>query len=454
MTLRTAAWHSDEVFQLAFPDEWEVVVAGPQPTRPLTIEEMMASLRAPVGQPPVRELCRGKSHPVVVVDDLSRPTPVGQVLDLLLEEFRAAGISPSNVTTVVATGTHPAPPAEYVAKKVGTEATAHCRVVVHDHRTNCKLIGKTSFSTPIYVDQAVLAGDLVVGIGGIYPNNTAGFGGGSKLALGVLGTRSISDLHYKYQPAGWANSAASDFRKDLDEIARAIGLENIISLQVNCDRAPVRMVCGDFHRYFEDEVRYAVEHFSAPAPGCADVVICNAYPNDATLLVARMKSANAFRYSAPNATRVLLASCYLGAGDHGLFPIVPPGQLERFRRTMSALGPRAGLARVARRFWKRVRRNPSSTSSGSSRPPVLLFRPGSVPKPSLPVTPATVLANSWQQVVDLVHVQQGRTRLRAILYPCAPLQVQDPAVTLLQCETLTSASAKECRHDLCPFPRP
>ena len=48
------------------------------------------------------------------------------------------------------------------------------------------------------IEVQLVAADWIVGIGGIYPNNTAGFGGGSKLALGVLSRESIKHLHGKH----------------------------------------------------------------------------------------------------------------------------------------------------------------------------------------------------------------------------------------------------------------
>ena len=48
------------------------------------------------------------------------------------------------------------------------------------------------------VNRHVAAADYVIGIGGAYPQNSTGFGGGAKFALGVLGRRSIVNLHYGY----------------------------------------------------------------------------------------------------------------------------------------------------------------------------------------------------------------------------------------------------------------
>ena len=50
--------------------------------------------------------------------------------------------------------------------------------------------------------------------------------GGQVIALGVLGFRSIMQLHYRHQSNRWGGGCdrTSTFRRDLDEIARMIGL--------------------------------------------------------------------------------------------------------------------------------------------------------------------------------------------------------------------------------------
>jgi nickel-dependent lactate racemase len=78
----------------------------------------------------------------------------------------------------------------------------------------------------------VLGSDFVLGVGGIYPQHSTGFGGGSKLALGVLGKRSIMHLHYTHPSMDGSYDIESDFRRDLDEVARMIGLRTSITVHV------------------------------------------------------------------------------------------------------------------------------------------------------------------------------------------------------------------------------
>ena len=117
------------------------------------------------------------------------------------------------------------------------------------------------------INPQVAESDLLIGVGGVYPNWTAGFGGGAKLALGVLGFETIAALHLGHQSMGWGTpNSRSDFRRDLDEIARMIGLRTSVSLVVNGDREVVEVFCGDTWVSHSSAERLVCEGFRAPAP--------------------------------------------------------------------------------------------------------------------------------------------------------------------------------------------
>ncbi|HKO23509.1 MAG TPA: hypothetical protein VJY65_02085 [Chloroflexota bacterium] len=72
--------------------------------------------------------------------------------------------------------------------------------------------------------------------------------------MGVLGFRSIANLHYRHQSIGWGTpNNHSTFRRDLDEIARMIGLRTTVSLLLNAERDVIDVICGDPHAYDADE---------------------------------------------------------------------------------------------------------------------------------------------------------------------------------------------------------
>src|SRR5262249_14705731 len=165
--LRTDAWHADSPLNLEFPPGWKVTFHWPNTPPRLSDPQVLECLARPVGQAPIRELCRGKSRPLIIVDDVNRPTPAARILPYVLYEFQAAGVAPSQVTILVARGSHGEPHPESMLLKVGKETAPCCRVLLHDPYRNTVRIGKTSFGTPVHINKEVPAADFVLGIGGI-----------------------------------------------------------------------------------------------------------------------------------------------------------------------------------------------------------------------------------------------------------------------------------------------
>jgi D-aspartate ligase len=431
----------DRPLELPFPEDWDVTTWWPATPSPLNEDQIVRALDQPVGQPPIRKLALGRSRPLIIVDDLTRPTPASRVLPFLLRHLAEAGVPSASVRIVVGTGTHAPPSPDSIAKKVGPEASA-CRLLVHDHVGDVTRIGRTSFGTPVSVNREVLASDLVIGVGGIYPQHSTGFGGGSKLALSVLGKRSIIALHYGHPSVGGSYDVRSDFRRDLDEIAAMIGLHTSVSLHVDAARQLIRVVSGDHRRYYDEAVAFAMQAYLAPLPRDADVVVSNAYPMDASLTFMRSKGILPLLHAKPGASRVVVAPCSEGVGHHGLFPFVNAPRFQRQRHFMRVVAttpskaPLKGARLVSRKvgsvLGQAVRRDqPASPGSaevvpGGRTAPIWLFAVGQPPG-SLPAKiPGMVAVYEWSEILQRIrHEQAGRSGLKVVAYPCAPLQVLD-----------------------------
>jgi hypothetical protein len=289
----------------------------------------------------------------------------------------------------------------------------------------------------VIVNEAVAASDFLVGIGGVYPQNSTGFGGGAKLALGVLGKRSISRLHFGHTSVDGSYEIENDFRRDLSEIAKMIGLNTTIAVHVNADREVVRIVSGDHGEYYRKAVAFSRQRYKAPLPADADVVICNAHPDDVSVTMARIKGIIPLLHAKPGASRVMVAGCPEGVGHHDLFPFIGAPRFTRERNWVrrAVARPRAVPRKAARKAWQQLARSRARGGGVTSSPtfmaqadvnPIWLYVPGEGAADMPAVLPGMKVLNEWESVLETVAREQGtRTQIKVVIYPCAPLHVLD-----------------------------
>jgi nickel-dependent lactate racemase len=425
--LRTGVWYDDRPVTLEFPASWDVVTHWPDTPPPLSDDQIDAVIAAPVGQPPLRELARGKQRPVIIVDDLSRPTPVSRLMPFMLRELLTAGIAAGNVRVVVATGTHGKQDRALLVKKLGREVFDSCRVITHHHTGRTRLIGTTSFGTPVHVNRHVLDSDMLIGVGGVYPQHTTGFGGGAKLALGVLGIKSIASLHFGHSGVDGSYNVDNTFRHDVAEIARMIGLHTMFTLHIDANQQVVNIVCGDHFTYYDSVVEFARTRYDAPTPGVADVVIANAYPADSSVFFMR-KAMTPIDRASPTATTVMIASNHGGLGHHGLYYPTHSSRLNayRLRLTRASLMERRVLLG---KIWRRLSRRPSTrgeikhvapTSPQPKQKHLWVYAPpgGFVGNGVDGMT----ITDSWERVVGEMTRGRSERPLSVRVYPCSSLQ--------------------------------
>ena len=432
VNLQTGIWYNDHPIELSFPDTWEIINCRPDTPSPLSDEEIRARLGKPVNQAPLHTLAKGKSRPLIVIDDLARPTPVFRILPYILEEFRVVGINAEDIRILVATGTHGEQDSTALANKIGEDAYHSCRVIVHNYKKNTKYVGKTSFGTPVYVNREVLESDFVCGIGGIYPQHTTGFGGGSKLALGILGRKSIVNLHFgNHGSVGGTYNINNTFRRDLDEIAHMIGLNTIFTLHTNGSLELVNLTCGDHFSYYAEAAGFSRNTYDAPLPLDADVVIVNTYPSDVSYTFMR-KGMKPLRCAPPSATKIAIGYNHEGVGEHGIFPQGGKSRLENLRALrlrISTMEPRVILQKIIKNILPKKdvpkQPEPHQFALPEKIDNLLLYRPKGA-HAHIPPIDDMQITSSWDNVLAEIKKQHpSHENLRVYIYPCASLQCLD-----------------------------
>jgi nickel-dependent lactate racemase len=120
-------------FQL--PPEWAAShFVEPEEGAPLrSIEQMtLEGFSKPTGTRPFKDLLSGAKNVAIIVDDGTRPTPVGDILGVVLSFLKENGFPRSNVVIVVALGTHEAMKRKELEMRLGSGVVSDYKVVQHN----------------------------------------------------------------------------------------------------------------------------------------------------------------------------------------------------------------------------------------------------------------------------------------------------------------------------------
>jgi nickel-dependent lactate racemase len=420
--VRCAAWYGDTMLTLRFPSEWEIIVFAPRPLPALTLRSVHQRITDPIGSGRLSTIAAGRIRAAIIVDDITRPTPVADLLPPVLQELAAGGIASDRVSIVLAVGAHKPASPEHVTKKLGAFA-AHVRVLPHDCLGDLVDLGKSPGGTPIHVNRWVMECDLKIGLGGVYPHSDAGFSGGAKIVVpGICGIATARALHQNLPGAGARGGPlTSGFRRDVDEIAARIGLDFVVNAVMNCDRQVAAVFAGDRVAAFHTAVEFAAAHYTIDDEGLAteaDVVIADTYPFDTSLLFACGKGIWPLTGKGAS-SHVVLAACPQGLGHHELSPLAMPAWRRVFRR-MRSLRPRQlpRLARKLRGLRGTLRRRQMA---------LLVLSSGLGTDEVTRIYPKGRAFDSWDPLLAALQARHRGARTRVALYRCAPLLIRRSA---------------------------
>lgn len=288
------------------------------------LEVIERSLDSPIGSRPLLEIAGGMQRVVILVDDITRPTPVYKLMPSILNRFERAGVASNNICILVATGTHRPMTDQELADKIGSETLDKYRVVNHDYRIGSEQVslGTTSSGIPITVNRLVAEADFVLAIGNIVPHRYCGWAGGAKIIQpGVGGEPTTAGTHLMItkDPDARLGVVENQVRHEIESVADKVNLKFIVNTILDRYSNIVDVVAGDFRQAFRVGVEIAKKVYSAKVSGQADIVLASAYPSDINL----WQAGKAF-YSADLIVRdggiIILASpCYEGVGEHKEF---------------------------------------------------------------------------------------------------------------------------------------
>jgi nickel-dependent lactate racemase len=289
------AWYNPRPLELQLPAAWEVemcYMAG-YDCPAVDKRAIRAALQKPLGAKPLRELARGKKEVAIVFDDLTRGTRPAQIVDVVLEELAAAGVSSDNIRFICGLALHGGMNRSDFVRKLGEDVVSRFPVFNHNPFGNCSYVGTTkTYKTKVCINDEYLKCDLRILINSCVPHPVAGFGGGAKLLMPGLASVDTINWHHR---AGQANMDPVDitsetrptagmsyiegnlFRQDIEEAAEIAGIDLMITTLLNLWSDNSWICAGDWKQVFAEAAAKAKLHYRTPKTLDKDIVIANNY---------------------------------------------------------------------------------------------------------------------------------------------------------------------------------
>ena len=249
------------------------------------------ALSHPIGTPRLREMVQPGQKVALVVTDISRKLPEEIILPLLLQELLAGGIAKTDITAVVATGTHRPNTPQELREKFG-DVVNEISFINHDAYNSDGLVdlGRSSGGIPLIFNRTVAQADIRISTGVIETHLLAGYSGGVKsIAVGVAGEKTIGATHnYEMlQQTRFGITEGNKFRQFLTEATQALGLHFVVNVVQTGNKELVKVVTGDPVQAFHEGVKTARKLYEVEIDQPGDIVVTGvSYPKSRDLYQA------------------------------------------------------------------------------------------------------------------------------------------------------------------------
>lgn len=282
--------YGHETKTLKIPETNLAWVKGPKYVPPVEnlSEAVRVAIQAPIDSPTLKELVTHHgTKTVILVDDNTRVTPQKFILPVLLDELNKAGVSDSDITVLIALGTHRAMERTECIERYGKNVMNRVKVLNLPQQPDDFVdLGETPSGVPIHVSRLYLESDLSIAVGNIIPHMYAGWAGGAKMIQpGVTDHVTTAETHLMAGPRVYEILGQIDnpIRREMEEIAIQTGLKFIVNVVLNGEGEVVAVVAGHVVAAHRTGVEIARPIYTLEIEERPDIVIAGSHPADRDL---------------------------------------------------------------------------------------------------------------------------------------------------------------------------
>lgn len=265
------------------------------------------------------EISYGKKSAAVLVSDITRPCPSYKFLPYIVNELKAGGINSSNIKVIFGIGIHRKHTDEEKIKLAGDYVYKNAQLIDSDP-FRCKLIGKTSYDTPVEVFEEALDTDILIATGNIEYHYFAGYSGGAKAVMpGICSHNSISANHSMMLDDKAVAGSYKDnpVRADIEEAGKLLGIDFIFNVILDDSKNIIAAVAGGNNEAYLEGVKKYDSIYRKEVKDAADIVITSpgGYPKDINLYQSHKALENVKEIAVEDGKIVLIASCFESFGE-------------------------------------------------------------------------------------------------------------------------------------------
>jgi nickel-dependent lactate racemase len=283
------------------------------------------SLDDPIGTSSLTKLVAQKKprRAVVIVSDHTRRIPnYSLVLDILMDCFADGGVSPRDLTMLVATGNHRPPSRRECLELYGERPCRLMNLVFHDSRRGCLALGRTGTGERFGVNRLLVESDFVLATGKITPHYLAGFSGGRKAVMPGCASRESIEANHSLVARRRnipGRLSGNPIHRQMTRVAALVGIDFLVNLIPTPGGGLAGIVSGHWDLAWRRGVRLCRRVWSAKVGQPADCLIASAggYPYDINLYQMQRILNNLEAAVKPGGTILLVGECREGVGQEG-----------------------------------------------------------------------------------------------------------------------------------------
>lgn len=296
-------------------------------------------VREPIGTRPLKELAGAEDQVVIVISDMTRPTPNERLVPWILEEL--SHVPRSNFLILVGTGTHRPNTPEELERMLGREVVQSVRVLNHNGYDSDELrfVGNSALGHPVSLNRHYLDADVKIVVGFIEPHFFAGFSGGPKgVCPGVAAVQTIQQLHssplIQDPRATWGVLDGNPVHEGVTAAVRLAPPDFMVNVTLNQEREITGVYAGDWFTAHRTGCRDCAEAAMVPVDDYYDIVLTtnSGFPLDQNLYQTVKGMSAAARIVRPGGAIIIASECCDGLPNHGRY-----GEMLQMRETTDEL---------------------------------------------------------------------------------------------------------------------